>query len=173
MIGAFAKDIRAAHATLDPDKVYLQPFAESREDIKRPILSEDADPNALFFRFDFQAAGPDYRSFVHVDWPRRVVGGVLFFCDAAEEGMHGGEFGLYQDQDFRGDRVCHRPQLMKAIAPRHNTGALFLNSNRGFHGPVPIRRMTGVRKWVYFSISSRRNVWPLRVQQQRPAVVVS
>jgi hypothetical protein len=172
VVGAFAKDLQAVNAALDPEKVYLEPYAESREDLDRQVLSEDADPNALFFRFDFQAAGPDYRSFVHVDWSRRVVGGVLFFCDADEEGMVGGEFGLYRDEEFRGDRICHRPQLMKAIAPRHNTGVLFLNSNRGFHGPVPIRRMSGLRRWVYFSISSRRNIWPLRVQP-RPAIAVS
>jgi hypothetical protein len=42
---------------------------------------------------------------------------------------------------------------------------LFLNSNAGFHGPTPIRRINGLRKWIYYSISSRRNIWqaaPLR-----------
>jgi hypothetical protein len=47
----------------------------------------------------------------------------------------------------------------KTFTFRHNQGVLFLNSNKGFHGPLPIRQIAGLRKWIYYSISSRRNVW--------------
>lgn len=62
---------------------------------------------------------------------------------------------------------CHRPQLEKQFPFRHNHGVVFLNSNTGFHGPSPIRRVSGLRKWIYYSISSRRNVW--QPAPQRPS----
>jgi hypothetical protein len=40
---------------------------------------------------------------------------------------------------------------------KDNTGVLFLNSNRGFHGPSAFNH--GTRRWIYYSISSRDRVW--------------
>ena len=161
-IDLFAGDMRRLHCLVDPDKAYLEPFLEPHEDIKKPTISDTHDPNALFFRFDIHEMPMPEWEFVHCDHRRRVVGGMLFLCDAEAEGMEGGEFGLYIDEDFRDDRVCRRPVLAKAFTFAANQGVLFLNANTGFHGPVRIRQMSGSRRWVYFSISSRRNVWPIR-----------
>jgi hypothetical protein len=161
VIGLFADDIRSRNALIDPEQVYLDPYAESRDELKKSTLDESYDPNALFIRFDFQAMTSTHWTFVHTDWSRRVVGGVLFMTSAADAGMDGGEFGLFSDQQFRDDRTCHAPKLEKAFAYEHNTGVLLLNCNSGFHGPLPIRRLTGTRKWIYYAISSRRNVWPV------------
>ena len=67
---------------------------------------------------------------------------------------------LAGDREFGDDRWCHDPELTAQFAPRHNTGVIFLNSNRGFHGPRGIRRLAGRRRWLYFTISSRVDVWP-------------
>jgi hypothetical protein len=91
---------------------------------------------------------------------------VLFMTSAEDEGLEGGEFCLYYDRAFNNDRRCHNPQIAKVFRFHHNQGVLFLNSNAGFHGPNPIRKMMGMRKWIYFSISSQRNIWhpnPLRL----------
>jgi hypothetical protein len=167
VIGLFADDIRSRGALIDPDRVYLDRYAETRAELKKPTLDEGYDPNALFVRFDFQAMTSTHWTFVHTDWNRRVVGGVLFMTSAADAGMEGGEFGLFSDQEFRNDRTCHAPRLEKAFAYEHNKGVLLLNCNGGFHGPLPIRRLAGTRKWIYYAISSRRNVWP--VAQAVPA----
>lgn len=102
----------------------------------------------------------EYRSFVHLDWARRIVGGILFLSDQDEEGLEGGELALYRDRGFRNDRWCHDPELVTMYPPRHNTGVIFLNSNAGFHGPRAISRLTGHRRWLYYTISSRLDVWP-------------
>jgi hypothetical protein len=159
VIGLFADDIRSRNALLDPDAVYLEPYRESRVQLKKPVMDESRDPNALFFRFDFQATTSTGWHFAHTDHPRRVVGGILFIADAEEEGMEGGEFGLFSDLEFRDDRVCHSPKLEKVFPHQHNKGILLLNCNTAFHGPLPIRKLTGTRKWIYYSISSHRNVW--------------
>jgi hypothetical protein len=166
LIGLFAEDIRAYGCGIDPDRVYLAQCAESRSETQTPILSESDDPNALFIRFDLQAINASYNKEVHCDHLRRVIGGVLFMTSAEDEELEGGEFALYSDLAFNNDRKCHQPQVEKTFHVRHNQGVLFLNSNTGFHGPMPIRSMSGMRKWIYYSISSRRNVWkaaPLRV----------
>lgn len=161
VIGLFADDIKSRGAIINPDSVYLEPYIETREELKRPTLDESYDPNALFVRFDFQAMTSTQWTFVHTDWSRRVVGGVLFMTSAADEGMEGGEFGLFSDQQFRNDRTCHAPKLEKAFPYEHNKGVLLLNCNGAFHGPMPIRQLAGTRKWMYYAISSRRNVWPI------------
>jgi len=159
MIGLFADDIRAHGCGIDPDKVYLAQRSESRAETESGILSETDDPHALFIRFDLQAIGATYDKKVHCDHLRRIIGGVLFMTSAADEALEGGEFALYSDLAFNNDRKCHQPRVEKLFPFRHNHGVVFLNSNTGFHGPSPIRRIGGLRKWIYYSISSRRNVW--------------
>jgi hypothetical protein len=97
---------------------------------------------------------------VHLDWARRIVGGILFFSDAEQEGLEGGELAFYRDRGFRNDRWCHDPEMTMQYPPRHNAGVIFLNSNTGFHGPRRIRRLGGRRRWLYFTISSTVDVWP-------------
>lgn len=167
VLDAFSADMRAADCLVDAGQAQLVPFVETREEKQLRVLSTDADPNEVFTRVDFQSkAEGGYRDFVHLDWARRIVGGILFFSDAEEEGLEGGELALYRDRDFRNDRWCHDPERTAAFAPRHNTGVIFLNSNKGFHGPTAITKLAGRRRWLYFTISSRVDVWPAEVREQ-------
>jgi hypothetical protein len=44
------------------------------------------DASELFTRLDFQSRSEGgYRTFVHLDWDRRVVGGILFFRAGRDE----------------------------------------------------------------------------------------
>jgi hypothetical protein len=159
VIDLFAEDILRNGAAIDPAKVYYEPYYETRRETETAVISTTHDPNSVYARFDLQAIGQSYGKGVHCDWPRRIFGGVLFITSAEDEGMEGGEFGLYSDQNFQNDRICHAPKLEKAFPIVRNTGSIFLNCNTGFHGPRPIKRITGLRKWIYYSISSRRDVW--------------
>jgi hypothetical protein len=159
LVELFAEDISRAGATIDPAKIYYEPYDETRAETQSPVLSTTHDPHSIFARFDLQAIGHTYSKGVHVDWPRRLFGGVLFMTSAEDEGMTGGEFGLYSDKQFANDRVCHSPYLEKEFPVIRNTGVVFLNSNTAFHGPKRITRISGLRRWVYFSVSSRRDIW--------------
>lgn len=161
VLRSFAGDMRRAGCLVDPDRARLIPFIESREEKEQSVLSADGDPNEIYTRLDFQSKGEGgYREFVHLDWARRIVGGILFFSDAGEEGLVGGELAFFRDRKFRNDRWCHDAELTAMIRPRHNSGAIFLNSNRGFHGPRAITALRGRRRWLYFTISSKVDVWP-------------
>lgn len=157
----FRPDMRDSHCLVDPDRARLVPFIESREEKERRVLATDGDPQEIFTRMDFQSKPLGaYRDFVHLDWARRIVGAILFFSDTVAEGLEGGELALYRDRDFRNDRWCHDPELTALFPPKGNTGVIFLNSNRGFHGPRPITALRGRRRWLYYTISSRLDVWP-------------
>jgi hypothetical protein len=161
----FAADLRTHGCLVDPDKARVIDYLETREEKQMPVLATKGDPNEVFTRFDLQSKGmAEYRDFVHLDWARRIVGGILFFSDAGEEGLDGGELAFYRDRAFAGDRFAHDPELTYMIEPRHNTGVVFLNSNDGFHGPRAIRALQGRRRWVYFTISSKIDVWPLGIR---------
>ena len=170
ILNRFADDMSRAGCLVEPDRARLVPFAESREDKERASLSESGDPNELFTRLDFQSkSAGGYREFVHLDWARRIVSGVLFFSDSDEEGLEGGEFAMYRDRDFRNDRWCHDPELVARFPPRKNSGLLFLNSNAGFHGPRAITALRGRRRWLYYTISSRVDIWPCLERQPAAA----
>lgn len=161
VLTSFRDDMRSAGCRTDPNQARLVDFIETREQKRVSVLADEGDPNEVFTRLDFQSKGEGgYRDFVHLDWARRIVGGILFFSDAEEEGLEGGELAFYRDRGFRNDRWCHDPELTLQYAPRHNTGVIFLNSNTGFHGPRQIRRLAGRRRWLYFTISSTVDVWP-------------
>ena len=157
----FAADMADEGCLVDPEKARLVPFVESRGQKEMSVLEADGDPNELYTRLDFQSkAAGGYREFVHLDWARRLIGGILFFSDAKEEGLEGGELALYRDRRFRNDRWCHDPELAALFPPKKNTGVIFLNSNRAFHGPRAITALRGRRRWLYFTISSRVDIWP-------------
>lgn len=166
VLSVFEKDMIRNHCRASAKNAKLIPFLETREALaKAPeVLDENADPSEVFTRFDFTIAGQTYTQYVHLDSPRRIVGGVLFFSDAERDKIDGGEFTLYRDLLFRDDRCPHWPYAAKKFPVKANTGVLFLNCNKAFHGPSQIRSIEGARRWVYFSISSRNRAWETRSQ---------
>ena len=169
VLNRFSADLKREGCLVDAGEARIVPFVETREEKERPTLETGAPPNEVFVRIDFQSKGAGgYRDFVHLDWPRRIVGGILFFSDAEEEGLEGGELAFYRDRDFRNDRWCHDPELVALFQPRGNSGVIFLNSNGAFHGPRPITRLAGRRRWLYYTISSRADVWPHAARVEEP-----
>ena len=159
IVNIFANDIQKFDCTLEPDKIYFKDHVESYKEVLLNKIDDESDPNAIFTRFDFQAGDKTYPAKIHCDHARRLLGGVLFFSDYKEIKLEGGRLGLYEDEEFNNDRICHKPKLVKEIPPIHNTGVIFLNCNLGFHGNTKITRIEGWRKWIYYSITSKRDIW--------------
>jgi hypothetical protein len=166
IVKSFAEELERANCRVNPADARVIAFTESRQEKEMAVLANEGDPNELFTRLDFQSKTVGaYREFIHLDWARRLVGGILFFSDSEEEGLEGGELALYRDRQFRNDRWCHDPELTALFPPRKNTGIIFLNSNHGFHGPRAIRALRGRRRWLYYTISSRVDVWPAAARE--------
>lgn len=131
VLRSFSAEMKREGCLVDAEQARVVPFVESREQKDRPTLGDEAPPNDVFTRIDFQSkSAGGYRDFIHLDWPRRIVGGILFFSDAEEEGLEGGELAFYRDRDFRNDRWCHDPELVALFPAKANSGIIFLNSNR-------------------------------------------
>src|SRR5262245_42620528 len=111
VISIFADDLTRLHCATTADNATLVPFLETREalDDNPDVLDATKDPGEIFNRFDLAIADPSYTAYVHLDSPRRVLGGVLFFCDAEQDGIDGGEFVLYRDRLFLGDGFVRWP----------------------------------------------------------------
>src|SRR2546422_3090290 len=81
VLRAFGDDLRRHRCLVDPERARVVDFNESRAEKARSVLADTGDPNELFTRLDFQSKDEGgYREFTHLDWARRVVGGILFFC---------------------------------------------------------------------------------------------
>lgn len=166
VLSIFEGDMIRLHCRAKAKDAKLVPYLETREalDLAPDVLDKNADPSEVFNRFDFAIGDLNYTEYAHLDSVRRVIGGVLYFSDAETDKIEGGEFTLYKDLLFTDDRRPHWPYPWKKIPIKGNTGVLFLNSNRGFHGPSQIRSIQGTRRWVYYSISSHNRVWEPRKQ---------
>jgi hypothetical protein len=141
------------------DKLKLIEFTETPAQMQMGHIAFGKFDHKIFSRFDLQASNGTTLRNPHVDHARRLIGGVLFFCDSAEEGMSGGDFGVWVDRKYRGDRKPHDCELVGTYPIRHNTLYVFLNRNDSFHAPTEVTAISGMRKWSYFSISARQNVW--------------
>jgi hypothetical protein len=49
--------------------------------------------------------------------------------------------------------------MIRTYPVQHNTLYTFLNRNDSYHGAKPVTQIAGTRKWAYFSISARQNIW--------------
>jgi hypothetical protein len=154
---AFRSELRLQG--IDVDKLKLIDFVETPAQLQMGHIAFNKFDHKIFSRFDLQASNGTTLRNPHVDHARRLFGGVFFLCDGAEEGMVGGDFGIWRDQQYRGDRIPHDCELVTTYPVRHNTLYIFLNRNDSFHGPTPVTQISGARKWAYFSISARQNVW--------------
>src|SRR5690242_19080480 len=55
VLDAFADDMRREGCLVDPARARVVPFTESREEKERAMLCDNADPNDVFTRIDFQS----------------------------------------------------------------------------------------------------------------------
>jgi len=124
VLGIFEKALIQHRCRVSAKKAKLIDFLETREALNEwpEGLPGNYDVNDVFNRFDFSIGDRNYSEYVHLDSPRRIVGGLLFFSDARTEGMNGGEFTLYRDLLFNNDRVPHWPVATKRFPVRDNTG---------------------------------------------------
>ena len=107
---------------------------------------------------DLSTSGLGYVNRIHSDRERRHLVMLIFFCDAKEEGMVGGEFVVHELKNYiptKADRFFDAEQctVKQKIRPKHNTGVAFLNSPKSLHSVSEIIKITGRRKFVYLGLN--------------------
>jgi hypothetical protein len=153
LLEGFRPTMTEHRCLVDLDSYRLTPFVEPRALLQSPTLDlGDDDQNSLFTRIDFQESGPGYRRGIHCDHRRRIISGIVFFSDAIAQAMKGGEFVLHGP-------VGHEHPATISVAPRHNRAVFFLSSATSFHEAAQLESCRGTRRWLYYAISSKADVW--------------
>lgn len=122
---------------------------ETREEKELARLPASAlAPDDLWVRVDIMQGRKGYYRHPHLDHRRRALSMLIYFCDADEAGMKGGDLVLHGS---RGEAVM--------VRPRHNRMAMFPCAAGSLHSVTPIRRQSAPRNFVQVILSSTADLW--------------
>ncbi len=178
VLDLFGEDMLRLGCKVDPRKAHFTDYVEPREALVeekglrgvasrvRSTLGGGEDPNELFVRFDLGQARVGYEKRIHCDLPNRITTMVMYFSDADEAGLEGGDLRVHEHLEKRQpsayERYPHedRTRVVATLRPRKNLGVLLLCCNNSYHSVTPITAGRGHRNWTYFSVSSRAaRIW--------------
>lgn len=171
-MACFGPYLKKFNCSVDPAKARLVDYTENRFSLwwrsKKAIYfgSRAGNPNDLFTRFDIEQGAEGYEKPVHCDWPSRLLSVVVYFCDADEIGMDGGDLRIHDTVDDRPYSECKRKpkpedvKVVKTMRPRENSGAIFLCSNNSYHSVTAVNSVKDYRRFIYLNVSSKaENIW--------------
>ncbi len=124
------------------------------------LVARTKHKDELFVRLDLAQGGVGYGKPVHCDRPSRLTSMIVYFCDAQEIGMEGGELLLHEHIEKRSYTKYERhpkPELTRVIGrvmPKDNRGVFFLCSNNSYHSATAVKSQESFRNFIYVSISS-------------------
>jgi len=137
-------------ATVDLSRAGYVSYIESRADKESERLARiEHAPDRLWVRVDIMQGRTGYARAPHLDHRRRAATLLLYFSDAAEDGMAGGELVLHGADGAR-----------RVVTPRHNLMAMFPCHNRSLHSVAPILAQSRPRNFVQVTLSSSTDLWP-------------
>lgn len=121
---------------------------------------------SLFSRLDIQKAVGGYHKRPHCDRPNRLCSLIVYFTDAAAEGIAGGDLRLYRHNQARpmADYERHPREadvsIVAELRPRENLGVWFPCSNNSYHGVTAVTTSDVARDFLYINISGdAANLW--------------
>jgi hypothetical protein len=177
MFGPYLKEFacdadpaRAKFTTYWEPRENLEPksfLARTAQKAQRVLHREGEDAtNELYCRFDIEQGGRGYDKPVHCDRSNRLVSMVIYFCDADEIGMKGGELSIHEHKQQKPYREYERHpkpenvRTVKTLKARDNLGLLFLCSNNSYHSVTGITDLKSYRNFTYINLSSRaEKIW--------------
>lgn len=119
-----------------------------------------ADPNEQFIRFDIEQFKQGYYKPLHCDNASRLVSFLVYFCDADELEMKGGDLGIHEHLQRKEPPAYERSpsdedtRLVATLRPKENLGIFFLCSNNSYHSVTPVESMNDYRRFIYTNVSS-------------------
>jgi len=124
------------------------------------------DPNKLFVRFDIEQSDTGYAKPVHCDNHSRLVSFLVYFCDADEIGLEGGDLRIHAHAENKrySDYERHPKEsdtkVIQTLRPRDNLGVFFLCSNNSYHSVTAVTRSRDYRRFIYTNLSSTaESIW--------------
>ena len=135
---------------INPERARYIDFVETAEMVANRDIECKLAPEDLFVRIDIQQAKQGYSKKVHCDFMRRFATCLIYFSDANEIEMNGGELGLHTSNR----------NLYSKIQPRDNLAIIFPRWPNSFHSALPIISTEKPRNFLYIAISSTVALWP-------------
>lgn len=169
----FAPHLERFECRVDPEKARLIDYTEDRFSLwwrskkaKWLGLGRGQDPNQMFIRFDVEQSANGYKKPVHCDWPSRWLSLIVYFCDADEIGMEGGDLCIHEHLESKPYSKYERhpkeedTRIIKQIRPQENLGLMFLCANNSYHSVTAINAINNYRRFIYLNVSSTaENIW--------------
>jgi hypothetical protein len=172
-LALFAPHFERFGCRVAPDRARLVEHTESRfglwwQSAKARFLGlhSAADPGEIFVRFDIEQSNQGYSKPVHCDLPNRLVSLIVYFSDADEIGLDGGDLRIHQHRERKPPRDYERypkaeaTRVIQTLRPRRNLGMFFLCSNNSYHSVTAVDSIRDYRRFVYLNLSSRADsIW--------------
>ena len=153
-VGQFSDSFAADGCLLDTATLrYLDHFESRADKAKRSVEFGNRTPEDLWVRVDILQGRIGYRREPHLDHRRRLLTVLIYFCDAQEIDMQGGD--LILNERLAGGEFAD----LEAIAPRHNLMIAFPCSARSYHSVSLIHSQRAPRNFVQVTISSPVDAW--------------
>ena len=147
-LSTFAEAVQS-EARHDLSRARYIPYRESRADKERERLAPNGHaPDDLWVRVDIMQGRLGYDRGPHLDHRRRALSMLIYFCDADEAGLDGGDLVLHGRD---GETV--------AIRPRHNRMVMFPCVAASLHSVTPIQSQKAPRNFVQVILSSSVELW--------------
>ena len=163
----FGQHLKKFECRVDPQKAQLVDYTESRLTVwwrARKARwfgsSGSQDPNDLFVRFDIEQSDKGYDKPIHCDNPSRLVSFLVYFCDADDLRMEGGDLHIHEHlqkkpySHYERSPADKDTRIVDTLRPRENLGVFFLCSNNSYHSVTAIKRMNDYRRFIYMNLSS-------------------
>jgi 2OG-Fe(II) oxygenase superfamily len=150
----FAAVWPASGCLIAADRARYVDYCESRLDKERRYLEKIVHaPEELWVRLDFLKGHIGYRRALHRDHCRRLLTMLIYFCDATQNEMTGGNLCLHGQEadEFTVDR---------AFAPEHNLMVAFPRVPHSFHSVDEIKHQCAARNFLQITVSSSVDAWP-------------
>ncbi len=155
MITQFGETCRKNHCVVDLSKAKYVPYQESRKDKEsRHIADVVHAPHELWVRMDIHQAHVGYTRVRHLDHRRRLMTLLVYFSDATENTMQGGDLVLHRKQKSWtswGDVV---------VRPAHNRMVAFACHANSWHSVPETVSQAAPRNFLQITVSSSVDAWP-------------
>lgn len=177
-LDVFGPYLKEFGCQVDPDKASFEPFVEGRETLAensrlKSMMGKKLDQlkgnplkDQLFVRADFAQGAVGYGKPVHCDRPNRLISLIIYFCDADEIEMEGGELRIHKHKKQKAIKDYERhpdpkdTEIVAELRAQKNLGVYFIGCNNSYHEATGVRSQKGYRNFIYCSVSSRaKSIW--------------
>lgn len=129
-------------------------YRETREGKElRQLEPNGLGPEDLWTRMDVLQGWKDYVRGPHLDHRRRLLTILIYFTDAREVGMDGGDLVLHQTEGGRPGPA------VEVVSPRRNLMLAFPCSPRSYHSVSKIVSEGAPRNFIQVQLSSSVDAW--------------